>query len=134
MGNWIPNDPTLVAQMLKISSSYSPPPPEGFISPMTWGVEANVVERFGAAGIAKEKISCVKDSYVFNFRGTPAGFVADFRNYYGPTMNAFDAASKNGKAEALQGELEELFARCNTSKDKGMTSIPATFLRVTVNV
>ena len=134
MGNWIPGDPTLVAQILKISSAYSPPPPEGFVSPMTWGVETNVVERFGAAGIAKDKISCVKDTYVFNFRGTPAGFVADFRNYYGPTMNAFDAASKNGKAEALQGELEELFARCNTSKDKGMTSIPATFLRVTVNV
>src|SRR5436190_1061047 len=31
MGNWIPNDPTLVAQILKISSSYSPPPPEGFV-------------------------------------------------------------------------------------------------------
>jgi len=134
MGNWIPGDPTLVAQILKISSAYSPPPPEGFVSPMTWGVETNVVERFGAAGIAKEKISCVKDTYVFNFRGTPAGFVADFRNYYGPTMNAFDAAGKNGKADNLQRELEELFARCNTSKDKGMTSIPATFLRVTVNV
>ena len=39
MGNWIPNDPTLVAQILKISSAYSPPPPEGFVSPMTWGVE-----------------------------------------------------------------------------------------------
>ena len=37
MGNWIPNDPTLVAQILKISSTYSPPPPEGFVSPMTWG-------------------------------------------------------------------------------------------------
>lgn len=37
MGNWIPNDPTLVAQILKISAAYAPPPPEGFISPMTWG-------------------------------------------------------------------------------------------------
>lgn len=37
MGNWIPNDPTLVAQILKISSAHAPPPPEGFISPMTWG-------------------------------------------------------------------------------------------------
>ncbi len=44
MGNWIPNDPTLVAQVLKISSSYSPPPPEGFISPMTWAVEEHVIE------------------------------------------------------------------------------------------
>ena len=54
MGNWIPNDPTLVAQILKISSAYAPPPPEGFISPMTWGVESNVLERLGAAGIPKE--------------------------------------------------------------------------------
>jgi ubiquinone/menaquinone biosynthesis C-methylase UbiE len=49
MGNWIPGDPTLVAQILRISSSYSPPPPEGFVSPMTWGLEANVIERFAAA-------------------------------------------------------------------------------------
>src|SRR6185437_1441571 len=44
MGNWIPDDPTLVAQILKISSSYTPPPPEGFVSPMTWGIENHVIE------------------------------------------------------------------------------------------
>ena len=54
-GNWIPNDPTLVAQILKISSSYSPPPPEGFVSPMTWGVEENVIERFADAGVPKRR-------------------------------------------------------------------------------
>src|SRR5436190_20393649 len=98
MGNWIPNDPTLVAQILRISSSYSPPPPEGFISPMTWGVEANVVERFGSAGIAKEQIACVRDTYTFNYSGTPSAFVTEFRNYYRPTLNAFDAAEKNARA------------------------------------
>jgi ubiquinone/menaquinone biosynthesis C-methylase UbiE len=134
MGNWIPGDPTLVAQILKISAAYSPPPPEGFVSPMTWGVESNVVERFGAAGIVKDKIACVKDSYVFNHAGPTAEFVAAFRDYYGPTMNAFDAAAKNDKAAGLQKELEELFARQNTAQDKRKTSIPATFLRVTVNV
>jgi ubiquinone/menaquinone biosynthesis C-methylase UbiE len=133
MGNWIPNDPTLVAQILKISSTYSPPPPEGFVSPMTWGVEANVIERFGSAGIAKEKISCVKDTYVFNHPGPTTEFVDAFRNFYGPTMNAFDAASKNGKASDLAKELNELFARQNTA-GKRATSIPATFLRVTVQV
>ena len=71
MGNWIPNDPTLVAQILKISSSYSPPPPEGFISPMTWGLESNVIERFTGAGVPKEKISFVRDTYTFNFAGAP---------------------------------------------------------------
>jgi ubiquinone/menaquinone biosynthesis C-methylase UbiE len=132
MGNWIPNDPTLVAQILKISSSYSPPPPEGFISPMTWGVENNVVERFAGAGVPKEKVSFVRDTYTFNFPGTPSAFVDTFRKYYGPTMNAFEAAEKNGRAGDLQKELEALFTSQNKSASKDVTSIPATFLRVTV--
>jgi ubiquinone/menaquinone biosynthesis C-methylase UbiE len=134
MGNWIPNDPTLVAQILKISSAYSPPPPEGFTSPMTWGIENNVVERFAGAGVAKEKISFAKDTYVFDYPGSPSGFVGTFRNYYGPTMNAFEAADKSGRAAELLKELEELFARQNTTPGKDSTSIPATFLRVTVVV
>jgi SAM-dependent methyltransferase len=133
MGNWIPNDPTLVAQILKISSAYSPPPPEGFVSPMTWGIEDHVVERFGGAGIAKERIAFVRDTYTFNFTGTPSAFVAAFRDYYGPTMNAFDAAQKNGKAAELQKELETLFTAQNQSGRNDATSIPATFLRVTVS-
>jgi ubiquinone/menaquinone biosynthesis C-methylase UbiE len=134
MGNWIPNDPTLVAQILKISSSYSPPPPDGFISPMTWGIEANVIERFGGAGVAKEKISFVRDTYTFNFPGAPSDFVAAFRKYYGPTMNAFEAAEKNVRADDLTKDLEALFQSQNKSPSKGATSIPATFLRVTVAV
>jgi ubiquinone/menaquinone biosynthesis C-methylase UbiE len=134
MGNWIPNDPTLVAQILKTSAAYSPPPPEGFVSPMTWGVESNVVERFGSAGIPKEKISFAKDTYVFNYPGAPSELVAAFRTYYGPTMNAFEAAEKNGRAADLQKELEDLFSSQNKSPDKSATSIPATFLRVTVAV
>jgi len=132
MGNWIPNDPTLVAQILKISSSYSPPPPEGFISPMTWGVENNVIERFAGAGVPKEKVSFVRDTYTFNFPGAPSAFVDTFRKYYGPTMNAFDAAEKNERAGNLQKELEALFTSQNKSASKDVTSIPATFLRVTV--
>jgi len=134
MGNWIPNDPTLVAQILKISSSYSPPPPEGFISPMTWGIENNVVERFSSAGVPKEDVSFVRDTYTFNFRGTPSKFVDAFRKYYGPTMNAFEAAEKNGRAGDLQKELEDLFNSQNKSSNKDATSIPATFLRVTAAV
>ncbi len=132
MGNWIPGDPTLVAQILKISSSYSPPPPEGFVSPMTWGIEANVSERFAAAGIPAERIAFARDTFTFRSAGTPAAFVADFRDYYGPTMNAFAAAEQNGKSAELQQELEALFERQNQSKAGGATSIPATFLRVTV--
>ena len=134
MGNWIPGDPTLVAQILKISSAYTPPPPEGFISPMLWGKEENVTERFVQAGIAKEKIAFAKDTFTFNAPYSPTAFVNVFKTYYGPTMNAFEAAEKNGNAVQLQKELEELFASQNKSADNNTTSIPATFLRVTVTV
>lgn len=132
MGNWIPNDPTLVAQILKISSAYSPPPPEGFVSPMTWGIESNVIERFGAAGVAKDSISFVRDTYIFRFASPPAQLVDAFRKYYGPTMNAFEAAEKNGRSEELKKELDDLFNRENKSAVAGATVIPATYLRVTV--
>lgn len=132
MGNWIPGDPTLVAQILKISASYSPPPPEGFIPPPTWGIEDNVVERFGAAGVPKEKIAMEKDTYTFNYPAPPAELLAEFRKYYGPTMNAFEAATADGRADDLQAELEALFNAQNTSPNSDTTSIPATFLRVTV--
>jgi SAM-dependent methyltransferase len=134
MGNWIPNDPTFVAQLLKVSSAYSPPPPEGFISPMTWGVEDNVVERFEAAGVPRERISFSRDTYTFNFHGTPAEFGTTFRRYYGPTMMAFEAAEANGRDGELQRELEALVNSHNQSPSGELTSIPATYLRVTVTV
>jgi len=134
MGNWIPGDPTLVAQILKISSAYTPPPPEGFVSPMLWGVDTEVIARFGAAGIAPEKISFSRETYTFRGPLSPKELVDRFRNYYGPTMNAFEAAEKNGKAGTLQQELDDLFSRQNTSQDEKSVSIPATFLKVTVNV
>ena len=134
MGNWIPNDPTLVALILKISSAYSPPPPEGFVSPMTWGVEDNVIERFAAAGVPEEKISFERATYTFNFPGRPSELVGLFRAYYGPTMNAFEAAAASGREADLQTELDALFNAQNTSPSDDATSIPATFVRVTVSV
>jgi SAM-dependent methyltransferase len=130
MGNWIPNDPTLVAQILRISSSYSPPPPDGFVSPMTWGMEDEVTNRFTQAGVPAERISFERDTYTFNHPGPPSELVAQFRAYYGPTMNAFEAAAANGRENDLQSELEQLFDEQNAGD--GSTSIPATFLRVTV--
>ena len=99
---------------------------------MTWGIESNVIERFAAAGVPAEKISFERDTFTFNFSGTPSEFVDEFRKYYGPTMNAFEAAEKNGRAADLQKELEELFNRQN--KGTQNTSIPATFLRAIVTV
>ena len=134
MGNWIPNDPTsFVSQVLKISSAFTPPPPEGFISPMTWGVESNIIDRFGQAGVPSEKISMVKDTFYFVSPHEPARFIESWKLYYGPIMNAFDAAEKNGKVEEIHRQLVELATAENRSTDGG-TSIPATFMRITVNL
>ena len=135
MGNWIPNDPTsFVSQLLKISASFMPPPPEGFVSPMTWGVEAHIVERFGQAGVHRERISMERDTYSFTSTDkSPADVIESFRRFYGPTMNAFEAAQKSGTVEALHGQLLELANAQNKGTDGG-TSIPATFMRVTVRV
>ena len=134
MGNWIPGDPTLVAQILKISSAYTPPPPEGFVSPMTWGVESHVLERFTAAGAKAERVSFFRDTFSFSQPRHPTALVDDFQHYYGPTMNAFEAAEKDGRAAELRSELEDLFSRQNMSSVPGTTVIPATFLRVTVTL
>ncbi len=133
MGNWIPGDPTLVAQILRISSAYTPPPPEGFVSPMTWGIEKDVVERFVAAGVPAGRIAFARDTFTFQAPVPPAELLALFRTYYGPTMNAFEAAEASGRADALHRELEALFEAQNASARDDATSIPATFLRVTVD-
>lgn len=135
MGNWIPGDPTsFVSQLLKISSAFTPPPPEGFVSPMLWGVEANVRERFAAAGIPEDRVATEKDTFTFIAPGeTPEQWIESFRRYYGPTMNAYDAAEKNGRVEELHQQLVALAESFNQDKEGG-TLIAATFLRVTVQV
>ena len=133
MGNWIANDPTFVAQLLKVSAAYSPPPPEGFISPVTWGREENVVERFAAAAVPEDRVSCERATYTFNHPGAPSEFLEEFRSYYGPTMNAFEAAAADGREAELQSELELLCSQQNVNRTEAPTSIPATYLRVTVS-
>ncbi|CAA9516774.1 MAG: Methyltransferase type 11 [uncultured Sphingomonadaceae bacterium] len=131
MGNWIPGDQTLVAQVLRISASYMAPQPEGFVSPITWGVEENVRERFGAAGVPPGRIACERATYVFRDARPSSEFLATFRNYYGPTTNAFEAAAPEGREADLQAELVDLF----TSQNRGgpdRTEIPATYLKVLI--
>lgn len=134
MGNWIPGNPTLASEIFRVSSGYTPPPPEGFISPMLWGIEENVAERFVAAGIPKEDISFTTDTFIFRAPFPPSDFAALFKNYFGPTMNAFEAAEKDGRADQLESELKDLVAAHNKSGDPDRTEIAATFLRVTVQV
>ncbi len=133
MGNWIPNDPTFVSQLLKVSSQFTAPPPQGFVSPMTWGVESHIIERFERAGVPKENIAMVKDTYYFaHSEKSPTEFIELFERFYGPTMNAVDAARKNGTEEGLHKQLVELANGQNKSNTG--TFIPATFMRVTVIV
>lgn len=133
MGNWIPGDPTFVAQVLKTCSAYTPPPPEGFISPMLWGVESEVIQRFENAGIGKDQISFSRETFTFNAPFSTTEYVGKFKDYYGPTMNAFEAARSNGREMELQRDLENLFAEQNQSTNSHTAQIPATFLLVTVN-
>ncbi len=131
MGNWIPGDPTLVAQILRICGAYSPAPPEGFVSPVTWGIETDVLERFACSGIDFDQVSCTPQTWTFAHPGSPGELLATFRDYYGPTMNAYAAAEADGRADLLHAELLELFDDQNTATD-GSTSIPATYLQVVV--
>ncbi len=131
MGNWIPGDPTLIARVLQICGAYTPPPPEGFVSPVAWGKEEIVRERFTATGIADSQISCEKATFTFRYDRGPRDFLEIFRDYYGPTMNAFEAAEKAGRRTQLQAELEQLFLSENRATD-GTTEIPASYLRVLI--
>ena len=131
MGNWIPADPTLVAQILRISAAYTPPPPEGFVSPMTWGDEAIVRQRFEAAGIAPANIRFERETFYFRIAGPPTDLFATFRHFYGPMMNAFEAATRSGREDLLADELRTLFVDQNRLAIG--TEIPATYLKVTVD-
>jgi SAM-dependent methyltransferase len=131
MANWIPGDPTLVAQILRIAAAYSPPPPDGFVSPMAWGVEDEVKERFGAAGVPADMVTCDRAYWNFHFDGPPTGLLATFEGYYGPTMNAFAAAAGDGREAEMRAELEALFEAQNEAAQG--TSITATFLLVNVS-
>lgn len=135
MGNWIPNDSTsFVSELLKISSAFTPPPPEGFISPMTWGVDTHIAERFGEAGIPKEQISLTRDTFHFVSPDlSPESFVDLFRRYYGPTMNAYEAATAAGRENELHSQIVALANSHNRQNSSG-TNISATFLRITVSL
>ncbi len=76
----------------------------------------------------------VRDTYWFVSPDIgPTEFIDLFRRFYGPTMNAFEAAGKSGTVDELLRQLLELAKAQNKGGDDN-TSIPATFMRVTVSV
>jgi SAM-dependent methyltransferase len=134
MGNWIPGDPTLVAQILKISAAYSPPPPEGFVSPVRWGVEADVRERFAAAGIPDAQVRASGTRMCSISPARRRHFLEVFRDLLRPDDECLRGGLGERQGGRAAGELEALFAAQNTSKTPDRTTIPATFLRVSVQV
>jgi hypothetical protein len=66
------------------------------------GRRGNVIERFGGAGVTADRVSFGREACTFNHPGSPSDLVDEFRSFYGPMMNAFDAAAKNGRADALR--------------------------------
>ena len=135
MGNWIPNDPTLVAQILKISSAYSPPPPEGFVSPMTWGVESHVIERFGAAGIPRRADRIRQGHVHVQLRR----FALGVRRGLPGLLRADDErVRRRGDRMARPRSCSGSSKRCSSSRTRARSRaarpFPATFLRVTVTV
>jgi len=125
MGNWIPDDPSFISQLRCISASLLPPP-EGAVSTMAWGDEAHIIERFGQAGVPREKIGIVRDRYCFTSPDrTPEQFVESFARFYESTFQPM------GKLDEFQDRLLKLAKAQNRSTD-GSTFIPANFLRVTV--
>jgi hypothetical protein len=69
--------------------------------------------------------------YAAGFIGNPGGLIGTFRRFYGPTMNAFEAAEASRRAEELPSQLPDLAKAQNKGTNDG-TLIPVTFLRVTV--
>lgn len=65
---------------------------------------------------------------------TASEYLADFRDYYGPTMNAYAAAAAEGREAELHADLEELVHDHNTAGSGQGTNIEAAYLRVTVTV
>jgi hypothetical protein len=93
MGNWIPNDPTFVAQVLKISSAFTPQPPEGFISPMTRGVNSTCSIALAKRSSRGKDLPGERHLYLQRPRqNSPAS--RTIQTILLPTMNAYDAADK----------------------------------------
>jgi len=122
MANWTPAG--FIGQMFKTTAAYVPPPP-GMTSPVLWGKEDVVRERFGD-GVSQIETKPVILTFAFPF--SPAEVVEHFRVYYGPANKAFAALDENKQA-AIRKELEDLWTKNNTAKD-GTTSVEAEYLEV----
>lgn len=122
MGNWTADG--FVGQMFKTIGQHVPPPP--MPSPLLWGNEETVAERFGD-GVSDLRIE--KRMYPFSYPFSPAEVAEHFRVYYGPMNRAFASLDDEGQA-ALRRDLEGLWTRYNQATD-GTTRYDGEYLEVT---
>jgi SAM-dependent methyltransferase len=125
MANW--NPASFSGQMFKVGSRHAPPPP-GIPPPVLWGDEAVVRERLAPyfSGIHTELIPID-----FDLPMNPAGAVAFFRKYFGPTQMAFNRLDEAGQA-AFAADLEALWAGANVASDPGdRTLVRNEYLQIT---
>jgi SAM-dependent methyltransferase len=122
MANWTPTG--FIGQMFKTTAVHFPLP-SGMASPVLWGVEEKVRERF-TEGISKLETSIQSVNWAFPF--SPAEVVEHFRLYYGPTQKAFGALDENKQA-ALRKDLEDLWDAHNRATD-GSTVVDSEYLEV----
>jgi SAM-dependent methyltransferase len=108
MANW--NPASFTGQMFKVGSFHVPPPP-GFPPPLLWGDDATVRQRLAGSftGIHTELIPVD-----FDLPANPAGAVAFFRKYFGPTQVAFSRLDEAGQS-AFAADLESLWSAANVS-------------------
>jgi ubiquinone/menaquinone biosynthesis C-methylase UbiE len=125
MGNWTPSG--FVGQMFKITGKYAPPPP-GLPSPLLWGDEKVVVQRFGG----KARLEMSKPYLLFDYRFPPSEAVAFFRKYFGPTQMTFNRLDETAQ-KALAADLTTHWTTHNQG-DPNHTVIKAEFLEVNAKV
>lgn len=121
MANWTPSG--FIGQMFKLTGKHVPPP--NMPSPVLWGDETAVNERF-KDGIADLKT--IRRKIIFNFPFSPIETVEYFRTYYGPTQMAFKALDESAQS-ALRRDLEELWTSHNRGAD-GATEVESEYLEV----
>jgi len=122
MGNWTKEG--FIGQMFKTFARFIAPP--GMPSPVLWGDEKVVRERFGA-GVSDLRLTRV--SYRFDYPFTPAEVVDFFREYYGPTTKAF-ATLGDADRQALRADLIELWASHNQALQPNRTIVDSEYLEV----
>ncbi len=122
MANWTPE--AFTGQMFKTGGKHVPPPP-GMPSPLMWGTESAVQERF-AEGIADLQMTRRKITFTYPFE--PALVVEHFKKYFGPTQKAFESLDADGQ-NALRTDLEALWTEHNQATD-GTTSVESEYLEV----